>query len=197
MPDLTAFLGAREPAISQSAAPGAVSVGGTPLAVPGHLATYYSADASAIRLSAPFLADGLRAGQPCFLVAAGITLERYKASLTQEEGFDLNAGPLNVVRFEGGSADDAIERWAGLLGQTLAKGPTVIRIVGEMASERTMLRSEDEMLRYEEAFDVMCRRYSVVVLCQYDVREFSGSVILRSLKAHPDLFDFRLGTVLN
>jgi hypothetical protein len=35
-----------------------------------------------------------------------------------------------------------------------------------------------------------------VVVCQYDVREFDGLTILKALKTHPDLFDFRLGAFL-
>lgn len=192
--DLTAFLGAREPAISPPASPKTISVGGTQLAVPGHLATYYSSDAGAVRLSVPFLAEGLRSGQTCYLVATGKALERYKASPNQQEGIDFNAGQLQVITFDGRSA---IPHWEQAFGRALATGPTVVRLVGEMASVRSMFSSEDEMLRFEEGFDVMCRRYPVVALCQYDVREFAGSAILRSLKAHPDLFDFRLGTVLN
>ena len=72
----------------------------------------------------------------------------------------------------------------------------MIRIVGEMMSEREMFISEEEMLCYEEAFEVMCRRYPVVVICQYDVRQFDGVALLRALKAHPDLFS-RMGTLLN
>jgi hypothetical protein len=43
----------------------------------------------------------------------------------------------------------------------------------------------------------MCRRYPVVVICQYDVREFDGEALLRALKAHPDLFALGVGTFLN
>ena len=60
-----------------------------------------------------------------------------------------------------------------------------------------MFASEDEMLRYEEAFELMSKRYLVVVICQYEVREFDGVAILRALKAHPDMFDFRIGAFLN
>jgi hypothetical protein len=52
-------------------------------------------------------------------------------------------------------------------------------------------------MRFEEAYEVMCRRYPVAAICQYDVREFNGEAMLRVLKAHPDLFEHRLGTFLN
>jgi hypothetical protein len=60
-----------------------------------------------------------------------------------------------------------------------------------------MFPSEDAMLRFEQAYEVMCRRYPVAAICQYDVRDFDGVAMLRVLKAHPDLFEQRLGTYLN
>jgi excisionase family DNA binding protein len=179
----------------------AINVGGAQVMNPSHLATYYSSDAGALRLTVPFLAEGLRTGQPCFLVASDSVLNAYLDTLSQQADVDLNAGIENgqftVVRFEGGTADEAIAHWEQVFASTLSHGATAIRVVGEMASERTMFNSEDEMLRYEEAFDVMFKRYPGAVICQYDVREFGGEAILRSLKAHPDLFGLRLGTFLN
>jgi hypothetical protein len=53
------------------------------------------------------------------------------------------------------------------------------------------------MLAYESAFDVMAKRFPAVTLCQYDAREFSGEVILRVLKTHPDMFGPHIGGFLN
>jgi excisionase family DNA binding protein len=170
----------------------AVSVGGVCLPAPAHLATFYSSTVGGLRLTVPFLAEGLRLGQPCYLVAADEVLERYTGALTKED-----VRGLNVVRFGAGSVAAALAQWEGNFASALAKGPALIRVVGEMTSERTMFSSEEEMLRYEEAFDLMSRRYPVAVMCQYDVREFSGIAMLRALKAHPDLFELRMGTFLN
>ena len=101
------------------------------------------------------------------------------------------------MRFSGATAAEAIAEWERRLSELVTGGASVIRIVGEMASERTMFISEEEMLRYEESFELMSKRYPVVVICQYDAREFGGLAILRALKAHPDLFDFRIGTFLS
>jgi excisionase family DNA binding protein len=200
-PDLVQFLN-RETgpqAATQSPEP-AINVGGVRVPTPGHLATFHSSDAGGLRLAIPFFADGLRAGDPCFLVAAGGTLQRYQDALTSQEGVDLAAamdrGQFVVVQFEG-TADQAIALWEQLFAKALSTGATAIRVVGDMASERTMFTSEDEMLRYEETFEVFFKRYPGVVLCQYDVRAFGGSSILRALKAHPDLYAMRLGTFLN
>jgi transcriptional repressor of dcmA and dcmR len=179
----------------------AINVSGATVQTPAHLATYYSTDAGALRLTAPFLADGLRSSQPCFLVAAGANVQACLDASGHEHGVDLKAaietGQLTIVRFDGGTSDEVIEQWQQLFAHALSRGAKLIRLVGEMAYVRTMFTSEDEMLRFEEAFDVMLKRYPVVAVCQYDVREFDGEAILRSLKTHPDLFGLRLGTFLN
>lgn len=196
--DLVAFV-EHEP--SRHPAAGTVNVGGTALTVPAHLATLFSSDAGGMRLTLPFFAEGIRLGQPCFLVANGELAQRYFDALGHVQGVDLAAalesGLFVLVAFTGGKAEDAITQWEGTLSAAVAGRPTVIRIVGEMACERTMFASEDEMLRYEEAFEVMSKRYPVVVLCQYDVRRFDGPALLRALKAHPDLYGLRIGTFLN
>lgn len=178
----------------------AIDVGGVQVPTPGHLATFHSSDAGGLRLTVPFFADGLRAGQPCFLVAADPLLQRYQDALAEQDGVNLtaamNSGQFTVVSFEG-TAEQALALWERLFARALSAGATKIRVVGEMVSERTMFTSEDEMLRYEESFEVMFKRYPGVVLCQYDVRAFGGSSILRALKAHPDLYAMRLGTFLN
>ena len=196
-PDLTQFLNRG----SGSQAPeSAINVGGVMVPTPGHLATFHSTDAGALRLTLPFLADGLRAGEPSFLVAMDTILLRYEDALAKQDDVDFGAatagGRFTVVRFQG-TAEDAIALWERLFAGALSTGATRIRVVGEMVSERAMFPSEDEMLRYEEAFEVMFKRYPGVVLCQYDVRAFGGSSILRALKAHPDLYTLRLGTFLN
>lgn len=185
---------------SRPPAPGVI-VAGVSLPVPGHLAPMYSTDAGGLRLTVPFVAEGVRLGQPVFLVASGEVLARYVDALAKGSGVDLatatNRGMFTVVNFGGGTVAEALTQWEANFASALAKGPTVIRIVGEMTCERTMFMSEDEMLRYEEAFEVMCRRYPVAVMCQYDARGFDGEALLRALKAHPDMYASRIGTFLN
>jgi DcmR-like sensory protein len=98
----------------------------------------------------------------------------------------------------GPTVDKAVAFWESEFADVLSHGgQSVIRHVGEMATVRRMFPSEDEMLRFEQAYDVMCRRYPVAAICQYDVREFDGIAMLRVLKAHPDLFELRLATFLS
>src|SRR6266581_1939755 len=127
--DLVAFMDH-----SSGRSEGVVNIGGAQVSAPGHLASFYSSDEGGMRLSIPFLAEGLRHAQPCILVAREPMVSRYTTALNVSPG---------------------------------------------------------------EGFNLMSRRYPVVVICQYDARVFSGAALVRALKAHPDLFDLRLGSFLN
>jgi transcriptional repressor of dcmA and dcmR len=178
-----------------------VNIGGVPVPIRTHLAPIYGTDAGGLRLTVPFLADGVRAGQPCFLEATGAVRDRYAKALTEEHGIDFadvtQSGQLSVLDGPGADAGEALRNWERLWGQALASGPTVLRVVGEMACVRPMFGSDAAMLAYEEGYEVMARRFPVVTLCQYDAREFDGEIMLRALKAHPDMFELNLGGFLN
>ena len=196
--DLLAFV--HRTSSSQGPADG-VNIGGVAVPIPTHLATLFSTDAGGLRLTVPFLADGIRLGQPSLLAGTDPILKRYLEALGELEGVDLRrareAGLFTLVRFDEGTRLAAIAQWERFFAGALAKEQNVIRLVGEMAYVRTMFESEEEMLSFEEAFEVMFKRYPVVAMCQYDVRQFDGAALLRTLKAHPDLFGLRTGTFLN
>jgi excisionase family DNA binding protein len=198
--DLVQFLGSVD-APSVHLQPAALRVGDVLIAVPGHVATFYSSDAGRTRLTVPFIAEGLRSDQHCFLVATDEVLTVYMQALRNHDGIDLNRavanGQLTTIAFDGASVEKAVAFWEGKFADIISRSPSTIRHVGEMSTVRRMFPSEDDMLRFEEAYEAMCRRYPVVAICQYDVREFDGIAIVRVLKAHPDIFERRLGTFLN
>jgi excisionase family DNA binding protein len=198
--DLVQFLNRSDKPSAPAQAP-ALNVGGVSIPVPGHLATFYSTDAGRTRLTVPFIAEGLRSGQPCFLVATDHVLKVYMEALRNQDGIRLAqaeaSGQFTAVSFDGATVDRAVAFWEGKFSDILSRGPALIRHVGEMACVRPMFPSEDEMLRFEEGYEVMCRRFPVSAICQYDVRQFDGVAMLRVLKSHPDLFEQRLATFLN
>jgi len=196
--DLLAFV--HRTSSSQGPADG-VNIGGVAVPIPTHLATLFSTDAGGLRLTVPSLADGIRLGQPSFLAGTDPILTRYLDALDAVEGVDVKhareAELFTLVRFDEGTRPAAIAYWQHLFAKALGKKQTLIRVVGEMASVRTMFESEEEMLSLEEALELMFKRYPVVAICQYDVRQFDGLALLRTLKAHPDLFGLRTGPFLN
>jgi excisionase family DNA binding protein len=176
-----------------------VSLRGVNLAVPCHLSTYFSSEEGRFRLSIPFLGAGLRAGNPCFLIASERGLAAYAQALATD-GVDMGAatesGRLIIRASPGGTAGQALAYWEEAWGRALEKGPAVIRVVGDMALELEAFASVEEMMSYEETYDVLARRFPVATICQYDVRAFDGVSMLRSLKAHPDVYRIGLGNFL-
>jgi transcriptional repressor of dcmA and dcmR len=200
--DLDSFLGTTLVAASRTdALQTAVNVGGVRVTIHTHLATLYDSDAGRVRITVPFLADGLRAGQPCFLVASGDVLDAYLEALRKEPGVDieaaLRAGQFVVAAGPGPNVDSAVSFWEQSCWRAVGGGPTVLRITGEMACARQGFPSHEEMMRFEVAFNVLAARFPMVVLCQYDVREFDGQTIYQALKAHPDLYSVHLGSFLS
>ncbi len=82
------------------------------------------------------------------------------------------------------------------MSEALAGGPTLIRVVGEMVSERTVFPTDHEMIKYEIAYNLIAKRFPTVTLCQYDVRVFVGETIFHALRAHPDLYELGLASFL-
>jgi excisionase family DNA binding protein len=200
--DLISYLGAGQAAPAHPAgAQTEVNVGGLPLPLHSHVATFYDSDPGRLRLSVPFLADGIRAGQPCFLAAADDVVAAYTEALRAEEvDVDLAVKEGWFVPVAGGpgaTVQGALDFWEQQFWPARAGGKTVIRVVGEMSSERKLFASDAEMMSYELAFSTLSNRFPMVTLCQYDVREFDGETVFQAIKVHPDLFGLHLGSFLN
>jgi excisionase family DNA binding protein len=197
--DLENFLKPGSPATPRNADQG-VFVGGARVPVHGHLATFYNTDEGRLRLTVRFLRDALLLGQRCFLAAEGEVLDAYLAALRREKGIDVDAaianGSFGIVPGPGADVDAALAFWNQSMSDAIAGGPTLIRVVGEMASERTVFPTDEEMIKYEVAYNLIAKRFPTVTLCQYDVRVFGGKTIFDALRAHPDLYEVGLASFL-
>ena len=178
-----------------------VNVGGTPVPAYSHLATFYNTDEGRLRMPIPFFSDGLRAGHKCFLEAEGEIRDVYLEALGREPGVDLeaaiNSGSFVVSDGPGSTVEAALAFWEQAFAAAMAHGPTFIRVVGEMASERHLFESDSAMMRYEGAYNMLAKRFPNVTICQYDVRAFTGETIYEALRAHPDLYSLRIGSMLS
>lgn len=192
----------REPAPSAPAKSGAPNLvlAGQVMSVPVHIPAFYDSDAGRVRLTAPFLAEGIKAGQPCFLIAQGEELNSYLVALDADPDVDVDkalaTGLLTVVGAPGKTVAQALDFWERNLWDAIDGHATLMRAVGEMVSEREGFESEQEMLAYEAAFNMTARRFPCAVICQYDVRKFSGRAILAALRAHPDVLDVSLSLLI-
>ncbi|HEV2477565.1 MAG TPA: MEDS domain-containing protein [Candidatus Dormibacteraeota bacterium] len=192
----------RHPAAPAHPKPGApnVVVAGQVMNVPVHIPAFYDSDAGRVRLTAPFIAEGIKSRQPCFLIAQGEELNSYLVALDSDPAVDVDealaSGLLTVVGAPGRTVALALDFWERNLWDAMDRHATLMRAVGEMVSEREGFESEREMLAYEAAFNMTSRRFPCAVICQYDVRKFSGQAILAALRAHPDVLDVSLSLLI-
>jgi transcriptional repressor of dcmA and dcmR len=200
--DLRAFMSAGAPSAIRAGVDQAgddVFVAGVRVPVRSHLPTLYGSDAERMRLSVPFLRDGLRAHQRGFLVAEDDIRDQYLDALGDTLG-EVSAagrgGALMTFSDRGNTAADALALWDQALADGFAEGPGPMRVVGEMSWYRRTMMPPTELIAFEEGVNLLLKRYAVTTICQYDVREFDGPTILGALKAHPDVFEHHLGGFL-
>lgn len=158
-----------------------------------HLATYFSSESGRLRIAIPFLSDGIKLGQPTFLIASGDILDRYIGALEQEVNGELakarRRGLFATAPTPGRTVEEALAFWAERVAAGHSNGPTIVRIVGDMASVKTNFESVQQMLVFEREVSSILKQSPTVAVCQYDVREFDGPSLLEAIKAHPDVSD--------
>lgn len=72
-----------------------------------------------------------------------------------------------------------------------------LRVLGDMAWFLQRGMGVEDINEFEVRYNAsLGHRFPVVSLCQYDVREFSGTAVLSALKCHDDTFRYPLARFL-
>ena len=164
-----------------------------------HLCALYETDAGRTKMAVPFLVDGLRQGDSCYLVARPAVIDHLLASLrAQGGGVDraLRSGRFKIMDGFDSVAASLAYFEAAFIADTCA-GIKALRVVGDMAWIFGKGMDFDDLKRFEIAYNYeLAHRFPVVSLCLYDVREFSGQNVLGALKCHEDTFEYPLARFL-
>jgi excisionase family DNA binding protein len=155
-----------------------------------HLCGLYSSDEGQVRQALIFLAEGFPSGTVTYLVGGPASRGRILAGLERKHP-DLQSAVAEgrlVVSDYAGSAPAQMTWWEAHIGQAVRGGATLVRVLGD-AGGFVEAASREELLRYEAEYDRrIAQRFPVVTMCQYDVRQFSGLVVLDALRSHPHSF---------
>ncbi|MDT8310314.1 MAG: MEDS domain-containing protein [Methylophaga sp.] len=173
--------------------PGKILLEGMSIEYGSHLCTVYETDKGIIKLSIPFLADGLRNGDKCYLIASetrqSIILE-HLAHVYPD--IDTAIKNKRLVMFEG--ITDSVKLYEYFETEFLSatqSGDNYIRVLGDMAWAVEKKMDIDELMSFEMKYNhSLCRKFPAISLCQYDARKFSGTEILNVLKNHDDTFNY-------
>ncbi len=160
-----------------------------------HLCALYEGDLGRLKLSVPFLADGLRAGDICYLVAAGQAQRAILDSLGDVYNDTEDAIGKGRLIVSGGMENTSAMCTYFEHGFATATrfGNHAIRVLGDMGWTRENGMSAQELLDFEIRFNhSLAHQFPVVTICQYDTREFSGTAVLAALKSHADTLRYPL-----
>ncbi|MFJ5215086.1 MEDS domain-containing protein [Streptomyces sp. NPDC088354] len=176
------------------------TVGGVPLRRGDHLCAFYRGRAERDRLVTPFLADGLRKGHACTLLAAPDEGRAYRDALAAEVPPLGPAADRLLVRdprdvhqrngvFDGafGGASEGAFDGDGAGDGSGNRRPGLLRIAADMSWAHPLVRPDfvRELVEHETRATSWLRACPQVGLCMYDLELFGGDLIIPMVKAHP------------
>jgi excisionase family DNA binding protein len=199
--DLARFMESRDRGPAKtSIAPMTIVLRGRAIPVGAHLAGFYGSESGRMHQALPFLLDGLSDEQPCLLFATPALHDDYARALRQAR-VDLQAagesGAFSTLTVPRMSPEAWIAHVESRLTQILRGRSGPIRFAAEVTAGLKSTGSHKGVLLQEHLVTSLAKRFPVVILCLYDVREFDGPMILEALKLHTDTFDHGFGYFLS
>lgn len=135
-----------------------------------------------------FLLVGLERGDHC-VVFGHDDANEHVLGILRRAGYDpeelVEAGQLSIV----GGKEDAEEILASLAEKfeaALEEGAELIRVLGNIGWEREGWPATRDLLEFEARVTEAARSFPSVILCMFDVRALSGTVLLHgAFETHP------------
>ena len=148
---------------------------------PRHVCGLCNSDAGGRKLIASFLAQGLKRGDKCVLVAPAAGQREILEELNDRRG-----APRQLVVSEGYGSTDAQFAFFKRVLQEAKQAGKAMCVAANMSW--TVFKSVpiDAVLEIEKRFDALAGRLPLTGLCVYDARHFSGDNILQAVKCHRD-----------
>jgi hypothetical protein len=165
--------------------------GNVELAAGDHLCGFYQGRRERDKIVAGFLSEGLRSGNKCICVLDDGSPDQISAMLGDEQASYLGTGQLEIYSPEtsylrDGSfwKEDMRGFWEERIGGAFAEF-SFARAVGEMSWALRQVPGVENLIVYEAEQNEFRHRYPQILLCLYDLDQFSGDIIIDVLKTHP------------
>lgn len=172
-----------------------LGIPGVRLSERDHICAFYRGPQERDEILVPYLRAGLRAGDMCICVVDGTTPQAVLAALGDEADVDRwmereqlevrtsDKAYLSTGRF---APDEMLDFWDSLVGRALGTGGYhFARAVGEMTWALRDAPGVEHLVSYESELNRYLRRYPQVLLCLYDLDQFTGDIVIDLLKTHP------------
>lgn len=160
-----------------------------------HLCSFYETKLEQFQIVLPFLATGLAKGEKCLYIADentaaeikaglfmhGVDMERYLRS-SQLKIITAKESYLRLGRFD---PDAMISFLTLAVREAVKEGYQCLRVAAEASWTMRELSNLDVFIKYEAMVDAVIKGLPTKILCQYNVKMFLGSIVVKVLKSHP------------
>jgi hypothetical protein len=172
-----------------------IHIAGGVLGKHNHICAFFNGFDEQHRVLRSFIKEGFERGDKAFhildselrddhlkrLAAAGIDVDRALAT-GQLELRRWQDAYLRDDRFD---QDGMLALLDELLGSGAAAGSPLIRFVSKVEPSLVVKAGEDSWLGYEARVNQTVGKYSDAVICTYDLKNFSASLMMDMLRVHP------------
>ncbi len=134
----------------------------------------------------PFLKGGISAGHGCIYVTSPDHAQKEIKEALAEEGVEVDAVMASgqLVLGEGKTTPEEMREWlTEAIGEAEGRFP-IIRWGGDMTWSLKKMPTSETLMEWESMCNVIDGP-PVVFLCQYDLTQFLGDVVIDAFKTHP------------
>lgn len=158
-----------------------------------HICAFYRGAGQRDEILLPYLREGLSAGDACICVTDAADADASVRALAHEFGNGVGESLLRPLRSEATylvdgyfATDRMLGFWDVAIGDAVARGAQFVRAVGEMTWALRDRPGVEDLVTYEARLNLVLLRYPQVLLCLYDLEQFSdGRILLEILRTHP------------
>ena len=161
--------------------------GGATVAVGDHIAHFYRGDAEMFSVLGPYIAEGLRRGERCAVIASPDAADRFRAWLDSHSLDAAEAESNGRLFLHPGEANrqDMHALFNRVVKDSLDAGYQTVRLAGDGGWALAGRTSVAEMLRWEALYDQVADGWPIIALCQFDLTRFGGDTVMDALRSHP------------
>lgn len=163
----------------------ALGFGGLQASVGDHIGHFYQTREEWKAILIPFLKAGLEAGDTCaYLMSPASRWHELHAELAAAQ-IDVDAALASglLVLDEGKTSPEELRRWFTRVSAEPSGRPRLLRWGGDMTWSLQHLPTSTMLMEWETMCNLMDT--PAVFLCQYELTQFAGSVVIDALKTHP------------
>ena len=162
-----------------------LGIGGITVSREIHIAHFYHGRSQMQHVISPYIEAGLRNGEFVALVIDPSLAPIVLDDLGDEGRRAQSSGQLKVG--SGAPTPEGMGEFAEALGRECADGGFArLRVASDMSYAASVGLDPLDMMRFEAMSDgAMPEGDEALVLCQYDLTAFPGSIIMDALKTHP------------